>query len=65
VHVDLLIREGRPLEVRREFTQRNMTVLKQTFGDCFENNHSSLSVDNGEIRQGIALTVHNIPDIIN
>ncbi|MEJ2734235.1 MAG: hypothetical protein P8189_11830, partial [Anaerolineae bacterium] len=63
VQVSLLIREGRPPEVQREFAQRVMTVLKETFGDRFENGYLSLSVDIKEMREGIALTFHNIPDL--
>jgi 5-carboxymethyl-2-hydroxymuconate isomerase len=63
VHVNLLIREGRPPQVQREFAQRVMAVLKQTFGDHFENSHLSLSVDIKEMHKGTALSFHNIPEI--
>jgi 5-carboxymethyl-2-hydroxymuconate isomerase len=63
VQVSLLIKEGRPPEVQREFAQRVMDVLKETFGDRFENGYLSLSVDIKEMREGIALTFHNIPEI--
>lgn len=62
VHVGLLIREGRPLEIQQEATRRVMAVLKDVFGQRFENGYLSLSVDLKEMRQGIALTEHNIPD---
>jgi 5-carboxymethyl-2-hydroxymuconate isomerase len=62
VHVDLLIREGRPLEVQKDASQRVLAALKETFGDRFEKRHMSLSVDIKEMREGIALTYHNIPD---
>ena len=62
VHVNLLIREGRPPEVQRGIAQRVMVVLKETFGHRFENGHLSLSVDIKEMREGTALTVHNIPE---
>ena len=62
VHIGLLIREGRPIEVQKEATQRVMRVLKETFGSQFENGYLSLSVDLKEMRDGIALTDHNIPD---
>ena len=62
VHVGLLIREGRPIEVQKEASQRVMKVLKETFGSRFENGYLSLSVDLKEMRDGIALTDHNIPD---
>jgi 5-carboxymethyl-2-hydroxymuconate isomerase len=61
VHVNLLIREGRPLNVQKDIAQRVMVVLKETFGDRFENSHLSLSVDIKEMREGVALTFHNIP----
>lgn len=62
VHVGLLIREGRPLEVQKETTQRVMKILKETFGHLFEKQKLSLTVDLKEMRDGIALTDHNIPD---
>ncbi len=62
VHVSLLIREGRPIEIQKEATRRVMAVLKETFGARFENGYLSLSVDLKEMREGIALTEHNIPD---
>jgi 5-carboxymethyl-2-hydroxymuconate isomerase len=61
VHVGLLIREGRPIEVQKEATQRVMKVLKETFGHLFERRKLSLTVDLKEMRDGIALTEHNIP----
>jgi 5-carboxymethyl-2-hydroxymuconate isomerase len=60
VHVGLLIREGRPIEVQRDATQRVMKVLKETFGHLFEKRKLSLTVDLKEMRDGIALTEHNI-----
>ena len=60
VHVGLLIREGRPIEIQKEATQRVMNVLKQTFGHLFEKRKLSLTVDLKEMRDGIALTEHNI-----
>ena len=62
VHVSLLIREGRPVEIQKEATQRVMNVLKETFGHLFEKRKLSLTVDLKEMRDGIALTEHNIPD---
>jgi 5-carboxymethyl-2-hydroxymuconate isomerase len=62
VHVNLLIREGRPVEVQKEASQRVLDVLKETFGDRFAKSHLSLSVDIKEMRDGIAQTLHNIPD---
>ena len=63
VHVSLLIREGRPIEVQKEATSRVMAVLKETFGYRFETGKISLSVDLKEMREGIALTDHNIPAV--
>jgi len=60
VHVGLLIREGRPIEVQKEATQRVMKVLRETFGHLFEARKLSLTVDLKEMRDGIALTEHNI-----
>ncbi len=62
VHVNLLIREGRPFEVQKDAAQRVLEVLKETFGDRFEKGHLSLSVDIKEMRDGIAQTFHNIPE---
>jgi 5-carboxymethyl-2-hydroxymuconate isomerase len=62
VHVNLLIREGRPLEVQQQAAQRVMNVLKETFGERYENGYLSLSVDIKEMGEGIAQTLHNIPD---
>ena len=64
VQVNLLIKEGRPPEVQREFAERVMVVLKETFGHRFEGGYLSLSVDIKEMRQGIARTHHNIPEIV-
>jgi 5-carboxymethyl-2-hydroxymuconate isomerase len=61
VHVGLLIREGRPIEVQKDATRRVMKVLKETFGYLFETRKLSLTVDLKEMRDGIALTEHNIP----
>jgi len=63
VHINLLIREGRPLDVQKDASQRILAALKETFGDRFENGYLSLSVDIKEMHDGIALTLHNIPDL--
>jgi 5-carboxymethyl-2-hydroxymuconate isomerase len=63
VHVNLLIREGRPLEVQKDAAQRVLEALKDTFGDRFEKGYLSVSVDIKEMRDGIAQTFHNIPDM--
>ena len=65
VHVSLLIREGRSIEIQKEAARRVMAVLKDTFGHRFEKEYLSLSVDIKEMREGIALTEHNIPDKAN
>lgn len=61
VHVNLLIREGRPFEVQQDIARRILALLKETFGERFEESYLSLSVDIKEMRQGIAQTLHNIP----
>lgn len=63
VHVGLLIREGRPIEVQKDAARRVMKVLKETFGILFEKRKLSLTVDLKEMREGIALTEHNIPAV--
>jgi 5-carboxymethyl-2-hydroxymuconate isomerase len=63
VHVNLLIRAGRTLKVQREMSERVMDALKGTFGDRFDDSYLSLSVDIKEMREGIALTFHNIPEV--
>lgn len=63
VHVNLLIREGRPYEVQQNAAQRVLSVLKDTFGDRFQNSYLSLSVDVKEMREGVAQTLHNIPEV--
>jgi len=62
VHVGLLIREGRPFEVQQDAARRMLAVLKATFGQRLETGHLSLSVDIKEMREGIAQTLHNIPE---
>lgn len=62
VHVGLLIREGRPRETQQEAARRVLEVLKETFGQRFDEGHLSLSVDIKEMREGVALTLHNIPE---
>jgi 5-carboxymethyl-2-hydroxymuconate isomerase len=62
VHVNLLIREGRPIEIQKDAAQRVMAVLKETFGYRLENGYISISVDIKEMRDGIAQTLHNIPE---
>ena len=63
VHVNLLIREGRSPEIQKDAAQRVMAVLKESFGYRFKDEYLSLSVNIGEMRDGVALTDHNIPSI--
>jgi hypothetical protein len=42
-----------------------LAVLKETFGQRLKSGHLSLSVDIKEMRDGVALTLHNIPEIGN
>ena len=62
VHVNLLIREGRPVQVQQDAAQRVMAALQETFGARFETGYLSLSVDIQEMREGVAQTLHNIPE---
>ena len=62
VHVNLLIREGRPVQVQQDAAQRVMAALQETFGARFETGYLSLSVDIKEMRAGVAQTLHNIPE---
>ena len=64
VHVNLLIREGRALDVQKDIARRVMAVLKETFGARFESGHLSLSVDIKEMREGIWAGFHNIPEVV-
>jgi 5-carboxymethyl-2-hydroxymuconate isomerase len=61
VHINLLIRQGRPLETQKEAAHRVMAALEETFGGRFENGYLSLSVNIEEMRDEVALTYHNIP----
>jgi 5-carboxymethyl-2-hydroxymuconate isomerase len=61
VHLNILIREGRPLETQQEVARRAMAVLEDTFGHRFNEGYLSLSVDLKEMKEGVAMTKHNIP----
>jgi 5-carboxymethyl-2-hydroxymuconate isomerase len=61
VHLNILIRAGRPLEVQQDVAKRAMAVLEETFGHRFETGFLSLSVDVKEMKEGVAITKHNIP----
>jgi 5-carboxymethyl-2-hydroxymuconate isomerase len=63
VHVNLLIRKGRSIEIQQEAARRVMAVLKDACGQRFDSGYLSLSVDIQEMRAGIALTNHNIPTV--
>ncbi len=61
VHLNILLRQGRPLETRQEVARRAMAVLEEAFGHHFDTGYISLSVDIKEMDEGLALTRHNIP----
>lgn len=62
VHLNILLRAGRPLETQQEIAKQAMAVLEETFGHYFDQgNYLSLSVDIKQMLPGIALTNHNIP----
>ena len=61
VHLNIVLREGRPHAVREEIAQRAMAVLEATFGHYREAGHINLSTDMSELEVGLALTNHNIP----
>jgi 5-carboxymethyl-2-hydroxymuconate isomerase len=61
VHVDVRIRQGRPIEVQREAAARVMAILEEAFAERRAKGFLSLSVDVQEMRNDVALTVHNIP----
>lgn len=63
VHVNLLIRQGRPLEIQQQAAKRIMAVLEDVFGARYEQSYLSLSVDLKEMRDEVALTHHNIPSV--
>ena len=61
VHLNVVIREGRPRAVREEIAQRVMAQLEKTFGHHRENGYINLSTDMKELEVGLALVNHNIP----
>ncbi|MDX1416086.1 MAG: 5-carboxymethyl-2-hydroxymuconate Delta-isomerase [Candidatus Promineifilaceae bacterium] len=63
VHLSILVKEGRSLDIRQEMTRRTMEILEETFKDQFEDGYISLSVDLKEMVTGIARTKHNIPEV--
>lgn len=60
-HLNILLRAGRPVETQQAVAQRAIAVLEETFGHRFAQGYLSLSVDIKEMKEGIALTKHNIP----
>lgn len=63
VHINLLIKAGRSVEVQQEMAQRLLAVLEEVFGSRFDSGFLALSVDIKELRKGITLSKHNIPVI--
>ena len=61
LHVNLVVREGRTLEVRQDMAKRVMAVIETAFGHLRDDGYLSLSVDVREMPAAIALTKHNIP----
>ncbi len=61
VHLNLLIREGRPFVVQQDLARRAMAVLENRFGERYDSGYLSLSVHIEEMKDGIAITRHNIP----
>jgi 5-carboxymethyl-2-hydroxymuconate isomerase len=61
VHLNILLKEGRPFEIQQEVAKRAMAVLEDTFGHHFEQGYFSLSLDIKEMKAGLSLTNHNIP----
>jgi len=60
-HLNILIREGRPQETQQELARRAQEILEAEFGSRYEEGYLSLSVDIKEMKDGIAITKHNIP----
>lgn len=62
VHLTVLLRQGRSLDVQKDIAERTMAVLDHAFGARREDGgHLSLSVDVREMRDRVAITNHNIP----
>ncbi|HEX9923929.1 MAG TPA: hypothetical protein VGD99_14830 [Anaerolineae bacterium] len=61
VHLNILLKEGRPFETQQEVAKRAMAVLEDTFGHHFEQGYFSLSLDIKEMKDGLSITNHNIP----
>lgn len=61
-HLTIVIREGRPHEVRADIAKRALAVLQDAFRARREGGgYLSLSVDVREMGDGVALTDHDIP----
>lgn len=61
VHLTMVMREGRPREIKEEIAQILMAHLEETFGHYSEGAGISISNDMQELQFGIALTSNNIP----
>lgn len=62
VHLTIVIREGRPHDVRADIAERALTILQDAFAARREEGgYLSLSVEVREMLDGVALTDHNIP----
>ena len=61
VHLNIVLREGRPREMREEIAQRAMALLEKTFGHYRDDGHISLSTHMQELVKELDLTRHNIP----
>ena len=61
-HLTIVVREGRPHEVRADIAERALAVLQDAFrARREEGGYLSLSVDVREMVDGVALTDHDIP----
>ena len=60
-HLNILLRAGRSVETQQDVARRALAVLEETFGHRYAEGYLSLSVDIQEMKEGIALTKHNIP----
>lgn len=61
IHLDMLLKEGRSVEMQQEISQRAMKVLEEMFGHYYKDDYISLSVNLREMREGVSMTKHNFP----
>lgn len=61
IHLDMLLKEGRSIEMQQEISQRAMKVLEEEFGSYYKDDYISLSVNLREMRDGVSMTKHNFP----